>query len=376
MDSRKDDMDEAATTQQTEPGPPADQEAAAGDLLSGLCDDVLVHIPGLAEHARDVVRTGALSRRWRGLWRRVPALRFDSERWFKHGGSARGFMAFVDDTLALRARSSGDGGLEQLEIFLLEWDGALRERKQQLVPPPSVGIIGAAERWIWHAMRHGVKSFHFELELPDRGDAEETHVMALDELPSSTKLEAMYLYLSHATVRLPATVAFASLTDLTLEGLQVAGDDVVLLAGLASAACCPVLHKLHMGFITLVGEQKLVLDAGELTELSLADVDGMGSLELTTPSLRVLRIDGCKELESLAASATPRLEKLACQRNHHLLSIDRELPSVSRLKVDLYAYSGYRSIKLLQNCSSATCLSLELHHSTVRTYIVSFYTHT
>ena len=102
----------------------------------------------------------------------------------------------------------------------------------------------------------------------------------------------------------------------------------------------------------------------------------MGSLELTTPSLRVLRIDGCKELESLAASATPRLEKLACQRNHHLLSIDRELPSVSRLKVDLYAYSGYRSIKLLQNCSSATCLSLELHHSTVRTYIVSFYTHT
>ncbi|KAG2544887.1 F-box/FBD/LRR-repeat protein At1g80470-like [Panicum virgatum] len=340
-------MDEAATTQQTGQGPPADQEGAAVDLLSGLCDDVLVRILGLAAHARDAVRTGALSRRWRGLWRRVPALRFDSERWFEHGGSARGFMAFVDDTLALRARSGdgGGGGLEQLEILLLRWDGG--KGKQQLVPPPSVGIIGAAERWIWHAMRHGVKSFHFELELPDRGDAEETHVMALDELPSSANLEAMYLYLSHATVRLPATVAFASLTDLTLEGLQVAGDDVVLLARLASAACCPVLHKLHMGFITLVGEQKLVLDAGELTELSLADVDGMGSLELTTPSLRVLRIDGCKELESLAASATPRLEKLACQRNHHLLSIDRELPSVSRLKVDLYAYSGYRSIKLL-----------------------------
>ena len=133
-----------------------------------------------------------------------------------------------------------------------------------------------------------------------------------------------------------------------------------------------------MGFITLVGEQKLVLDAGELTELSLTDVDGMGSLELTTPSLRVLRIDGCKELESLAASATPRLEKLACQRNHHLLSIDRELPSVSRLKVGLHshghAYSGdsnYGSIKLLQNCSSASCLSLDLRDSEVRTYIVS-----
>jgi len=245
------------------------------DHISALPDDLLLHILARLGCARAAANTSLLSRRWRGLWRRVPALRFDSERWFKHGGSARGFMAFVDDNLALRARSSGDGGLEQLEIFLLEWDGALRERKQQLVPPSIDIRIGAAERWIRHAMRHAVKSFYFELDLPDRrrrrGDNEETQtpVMALDELPSSAKLEAMYLYLSDALVRLPATVVFASLTDLTLESFQVAGDDVLLLARLASAACCPVLHKLHMGYITLAGQQKLELEAGELTELSL-----------------------------------------------------------------------------------------------------------
>ena len=107
-------------------------------------------------------------------------------------------------------------------------------------------------------------------------------------------------------------------------------------------------------------------------------MDGVGSLELTTPSLRVLCIEGCDDLELLAASATPRLEKLTCKRNHPLLIIDRELPPVSRLKVGLHshghAYSGdsnYGSIKLLQNCSSASCLSLDLRDSKVRTYMVS-----
>ncbi|XP_012704336.1 uncharacterized protein LOC105915095 [Setaria italica] len=143
-ESTKDDIDEAMT-QQTEPSPPADQASAGDDLLSGLCDDVLVHILGLAEHAGDAVRTGALSRRWRGLWRRAPALRFASGRWFEHGGRAHGFIASVDDTLALRARS-GHGRLEELEIRFLMWDYAFCEHKQQLVP----SSVGAAERWIRH----------------------------------------------------------------------------------------------------------------------------------------------------------------------------------------------------------------------------------
>ncbi|CAN6280799.1 unnamed protein product [Urochloa humidicola] len=199
MESRKDDDVDEATTQKTEPSAPADGQtsaAAAGDLLSGLCDDVLVHILGLAKHARDAVRTGALSRRWRGLWQRAPALRFASRRWFKRGGSAHGFIAFVDNTLALHAvRSSNGGGLEQLVICLDMFNDACHNKR--LVKPS----VGAAERWILYAARHGVKSFHFELSLPydkvedndeddDDEDEEnvETPVLSLDELPSSAKL--------------------------------------------------------------------------------------------------------------------------------------------------------------------------------------------
>ncbi|CAL4928071.1 unnamed protein product [Urochloa decumbens] len=412
MESRKEDGVDEVTTQPTEPSPPA-----AADLLSGLCDDVLVHILGLARHARDAVRTGALSRRWRGLWRRAPALRFASRCWFKCGGSPHGFIAFVDDTLALHAVRSGDGGvLEQLVICLNMFDDACRN--QQLVPPS----IGAAERWILYAARHGVKSFHFNLSLPDdkvevhvhdhegenddedhehdevNGDDDvgrkRTPVLALNELPSSAKLEAMYLDLNFAWVRLPPTVVFASLKDLTLECTKVSGDNVLLLARLVSSACCPSLRKLSMCFITLSQQQNLLLEASVLTELSLDVMDGMRSLELKTPSLRVLRIEDCEHLQSLATSApslkklhikncerlvslmasAPMLEKLSCVKNRSLI-IDRHFPSVSRLKLDLYSHgyaydgdSNYGGIKLLQRHSSASCLSIDLHASMVRTW--------
>nr|XP_034577136.1 putative FBD-associated F-box protein At5g50270 isoform X2 [Setaria viridis] len=363
MESTKDDDVDEPTKQQTEPSPPAGDQSIVGaaDLLSGLCDDVLVHILGLAKDAKDAVRTGALSRRWRGLWRRVPALRFASRQ-----GNAKGFMAFVDDTLALRARS-GDGGLEQLEIRLNMRNAACRN--ERLVPPS----IGAAERWIRYAVRHGVKSFQFELDLPkedDEDEDEEAPVMVLDELPSSAKLEAMFLDLSYAWVSLPATVVFASLTDLKLEFMKVAGDNVLLLGRLVSSACCPNLRKLHMFSVTLAGpgQQKLLVEAGVLKELSLEEMDGMRSLELRAPSLRVLRIEDCDDLESLAASA-PRLEKLSC-RGNPLLIIDGDFPSVSLLKLDLkshgHAYgddSNYGRIKLLQRCRSASRLSIDFDAS-------------
>lgn len=59
-----DDVGEAAATRrQTERrSPPADQAIAGADLLRVLCDDVLVRILGLAEHARDAVPVAARPR--------------------------------------------------------------------------------------------------------------------------------------------------------------------------------------------------------------------------------------------------------------------------------------------------------------------------
>ncbi|KAL6841938.1 hypothetical protein ACP4OV_028450 [Aristida adscensionis] len=46
------------------------------DRISGLPDDLLLHILARLRCARAAVRAGALSRRWLGLWRRLPELYF------------------------------------------------------------------------------------------------------------------------------------------------------------------------------------------------------------------------------------------------------------------------------------------------------------
>jgi hypothetical protein len=76
------------------------------DLISGLSDDLLLRILDLVPDAENVVRTHALSRRWRGLWTGVAALRFDfssGRKLCRSDAAAERYIAFVNGALALRA---------------------------------------------------------------------------------------------------------------------------------------------------------------------------------------------------------------------------------------------------------------------------------
>uniref|UniRef100_M8BAC0 F-box domain-containing protein n=1 Tax=Aegilops tauschii TaxID=37682 RepID=M8BAC0_AEGTA len=55
--------------------PPSSSRDAA-DLISGLDDDLLLHVLCFMPEARDVARTSALSRRWRDISTRAPVLHF------------------------------------------------------------------------------------------------------------------------------------------------------------------------------------------------------------------------------------------------------------------------------------------------------------
>ncbi|KAF9619150.1 hypothetical protein IFM89_005164 [Coptis chinensis] len=75
------------------------------DKISGLPDEVLVHILSLVD-MKEVMHTSVLSKRWRYLWRSVPSLNFNSHLWrLPNKGEwdirKEGFMEFVEKTLSL-----------------------------------------------------------------------------------------------------------------------------------------------------------------------------------------------------------------------------------------------------------------------------------
>jgi len=131
-----------------------DSTAAAGDdLISRLNDDVTVTILGLVGDAREVVRTGVLSRRWRGLWARVPVLHFDSGPEYRSPGDIERFIGAVNGVLALHAQPES-GSMEQLEI-------SLKVHYAPGEPRLAATTAEAAEGWIRYAVQHELTSFVF-----------------------------------------------------------------------------------------------------------------------------------------------------------------------------------------------------------------------
>ena len=149
----------------------------------------------------------------------------------------------------------------------------------------------------------------------------------------------MRLALSDAGLQLPTTMKFASLTDLSLERIEIARGGAHLLGRLVSPANCPRLQKLRMSKLRLPSsDEGMQLDADVLSELWVEDFN-VRSLELRTPNLRVLHIDiRCHELLRVSA---PMLEELAffqLGRTPPRLEVDGDLVHVRSLKLYLIAH--------------------------------------
>ncbi|KAL6603631.1 hypothetical protein ACP70R_043992 [Stipagrostis hirtigluma subsp. patula] len=261
--------------------------SADADLISALGDDVLVRVLGLTADARDAVRTGALSRRWRGLWTRVPALRFAYRPAIEPDSLAAAgaercaaalerYVSSVNHVLARRAQSGN--AIQTLAISFVVAACAPGPGEERIV----TAWTRAAQGWIRHAVQHGVKSFAVELHAPpeatvtrqDDYDDDKRPVVAFDELLCPAKLETMRLALGGARLRVPATVVFASLTDLSLERIKITPTGGAHLLGrLVSSASCPRLRKLVLRKVRFARtEEKLLIEAEALSELWLEDV--------------------------------------------------------------------------------------------------------
>lgn len=94
----------------------------------------------------------------------------------------------------------------------------------------------------------------------------------------------------------------------------------------------------------------------------------MQSLELRTPSLQVLHVENCIDLEGFTVSA-PRLEDLMFKAEQplHIVDVHGHLSSVGTLKIQLYSHGNLdvddnndTSIHLLQCCWLTKCLEVSV----------------
>ena len=102
------------------PSPTADQDGAGDDRLGALDDDLCELILRLAHlNVRELVRTSVLSKRWRGLWKRLPVLDFFGWPEFKSAGEVQQYIAIVNDVLEQRAGSTSEARISEVKIPLL-----------------------------------------------------------------------------------------------------------------------------------------------------------------------------------------------------------------------------------------------------------------
>ncbi|XP_052137847.1 uncharacterized protein LOC127756541 [Oryza glaberrima] len=266
---------------------------AAVDLISGLSDDVLLHIHGFLPAASDVARTSVLSTRWRHLWALSPALRFAvAPLSGADVAAARRLVPAVDSVLARRDAAGGaDADVKDLEISFPHD----RAAADDIITPARVAA------WLRFAERRVTGAFMLELPF---------------ELDMFT---AMRLALGGADLAVPPAIAaaFPALTDVHLSHARLDGGargDDLRLCNLLSSSCCPRLRRLRLSHIG--GLPTLRLDAAAtLEELHLRHLTGTWCLQVDAPGLRSLAVEETSlyfgpEPEATTRIAAPRLDAL------------------------------------------------------------------
>ncbi|RCV44457.1 hypothetical protein SETIT_9G375300v2 [Setaria italica] len=303
------------------PSPRAGDDVHGADLISGLSDDLLLHVLRLPARRERL-------RRWRHLWKRVPALRFASGEDVAPE-DVRRFNAIVGAVLARTAC----------------WPGR-----------------ALVATWLRLAAAHVAGTFALVVPPPPPGR------QLLSELPTIMGAAAVRLSLGHATLPLPALAAFRDLAVLSLASVALAPGQGGHLGALLSSPCCPRLRRLSLEFLT--GMPELRLEAAALEVLELAFLLDLRRFHVDAGALRVLRIKGCfawtEEVARAGTVATvkaPALVELACPRTRgtELLELDgcsrvRRLDEIcirSNLRPWCDAGENDFAVELLRSCNAA-----------------------
>ncbi|CAL4906343.1 unnamed protein product [Urochloa decumbens] len=323
---------------------------AAADMISDLPDKLLLRILSFLPTASEVARTSALSRRWRHLWPKAVALRFDVGRKPESyreadGAEARRVIAAASAAVEQRAAAACEcPDVEDLELSFV----------------------------------YTSEDDFYDMDMVHHHGRDITALVV--EMPCSARAEEMSLTLGNARLKVPvagAAGAIAVLTDMTLRYAQLdpaSGDDDLRLSHLLSSSCCPQLRSLCL--YKILGLKTLRLDAADtLEELWLGSLRDLETLDVTAPGLLDLAVWSCGAI-SEARIAAPMVEELEFVRHTKVLEFD-DAASVRRIvSLQMWSHRLRRSgdgdddddcnnnsatVWLLRNCTGVKRLGLEVN---------------
>uniref|UniRef100_A0A0E0ECU0 F-box domain-containing protein n=1 Tax=Oryza meridionalis TaxID=40149 RepID=A0A0E0ECU0_9ORYZ len=242
------------------------------DRISSLPDELLHHVLSFVT-TPEAVRTSALSRRWVGVWKRVPRLHLLE-------GEATNVEHIPDHFDGILRRYAADVDIADLAItYHWDWPEVDGDR---------------ASAWAGFAARRVTGRFDLAVTSQvGRGGDDDAH--AFLDLPCFERATEISLYSSGLAVRLPAALDaagdgdFTRLTKLQMSELRFsdAGEGI---SGVVSRRC-PSLECLELEHVA--GVEALTLRSDSLQSLRLASVSRLRRLEVEAGNLRRMRVEYC-----------------------------------------------------------------------------------
>lgn len=264
------------------------------DRISRLPDELLHHILSFVT-TPEAVRTSALSRRWVGVWKRVPRLHLLEEEATK----AEHIPDHYDGILR---RYAADVDIADLAItYHWVWPEVDGDR---------------ASAWAGFAARRVTGRFDLAVTSQVGRGGDDDDARAFLDLPCFERATEISLYSSGLAVRLLAALDaagdgdFTRLTKLQMSELRFsdAGEGI---SGVVSRRC-PSLECLELEHIAGVGA--LTLRSESLLSLRLASVSRLRRLEVEAGNLRRMRVEyyfdetrSCRPWNGGGAAAVMRL---------------------------------------------------------------------
>ncbi|KQK07327.1 FBD-associated F-box protein At5g38590 [Brachypodium distachyon] len=237
------------------------------DRLSALPDDILIHILLKLCSAAAAAQTSVLSSRWRRLWVLLPELELSD------GAAHRIHHALVANEAPV---------LRRLVAFDVE---AYPDSLRAWLPIAAHRISGDM---IFHISNRNLGGRRVEL-------------------PCFENSTFIWLNLGSLRLAMPASGAFARLTELFLEQVQLLGE--CPLSDVVSSLRCPALRVLTLRNAQFIGDGDFTVHSDSLRTIQLANLYGLDKFTVHSESLLQMKLLNLNKLQQLTVVA-PALEEL------------------------------------------------------------------